>query len=515
MVFISNNLIIETLILCSLPLIVIYIKTLIKYRHWQKKKVPFFKPSFPFGNYTGALLFRKPFHELNVEIYNKIKYEMKLPYAGLYNLNRPVLVVTDPELLKHILIKDFDHFADRGMSEENEEKEPLAGHLFNKRGDPWRRLRNKLSPTFTSGKMKYMYPLIEQCSEHLVTTINKQFGDAKEIALEVKDYCARFTTDVIGSAAFGVEINSLENPDSEFRKISLLVMKPSLLQMLKMTLSRLTPVVKELFQITFIDKRLSKFFETLVKDNLEFREKNSVKRDDFLNIMMQMRNAQKDKPVAADDVEITEGVIAAQAFVFFFAGFETSSSALSFCLYELARNPDIQAKLRQEILEKKQALGGKLDYEAIHKLSYLDKVAKETLRKYPSLPQLDREVVKKYQLPDTDITLEVGTKISIPSFAIQYDPEFYPEPQKFDPERFSPEKIESRPHYTYLPFGDGPRNCIGMRFGLMQFKTGLAALISNFELSIDPKNEHFDYMKGSLLLQTTKPLILKLKRVSS
>lgn len=80
---------------------------------------------------------------------------------------------------------------------------------------------------------------------------------------------------------------------------------------------------------------------------------------------------------------------------------------------------------------------------------------------YPSLPQLDRISVKKYKLPNTDLTLDVGTKISIPTFAIHYDPEYYPDPEKFDPERFSPENIESRPHYTYLPFGDGPRNCIG------------------------------------------------------
>ncbi|XP_026681203.1 probable cytochrome P450 6a13 isoform X1 [Diaphorina citri] len=437
---------------------------------------------------------------MNCEFYNKIKYDLKLPYGGLYHLMTPKLMVTDPELYKYILIKDFDHFVDRGIGESDAKRDPIEGHLFGSKGEYWKRLRNKLSPTFTSGKIKYMFPLIKKCSDQLITTIRKQIGESKQMSLEVKDYCARYTTDVIGSTAFGIEINSLENPDSEFRQVSLLVMKPSVLQMLKAVLSELIPLIKYL-NLKIFDPRISQFFSNLVKTNLSYREKNNIKRDDFLNIMMQLQIAQRGKTLSPDDVEMTDDVITAQSFVFFFGGYETSSSVLTFCLYELARNPDIQSKLRQEIMATKKK-EGELTYEICHKMSYLDKVTKEALRMYPSLPQLDRISVKKYKLPNTDLTLDVGTKISIPTFAIHYDPEYYPDPEKFDPERFSPENIESRPHYTYLPFGDGPRNCIGMRFGTIQFKIGLAQLISNFEFSIDSANATFEYLKGSILLQT-------------
>ncbi|KAL1462449.1 hypothetical protein WDU94_014283 [Cyamophila willieti] len=411
-------------------------------------------------------------------------------------------MVTDPELVKNFLIKDFDHFMDRGLFEADETREPLVAHLFNKTGSDWKRLRNKLSPTFTSGKIKYMTPLIVKCSDNLVNAISKQFADSNQISLEMKDYCARFTTDVIGSTVFGMEINSLENPDSEFRRISQLVLTPSLVFTLKGLAISLVPAAKS--YLTILDKRVSTFFTRVFKSNVMYREDNNVQRNDFLNLIMELRNQQK---------EITLDVMLAQAFIFFVAGFETSSSALSFCLYELAQNKHLQTKLRQEILDTRKQ-HGELNYEALQSMSLLDKVTKETLRKYPSLPQLDRIAVKEYKIPDTDITLDVGTKISIPIFAIHYDPEYYPNPDKFDPERFIPENVEARPHYTYLPFGDGPRNCIGMRFGLIQFKSGLAHLIANFEFSIEPENQHFDYLTGSFVLQTVKPLVLNVKRIS-
>ncbi|KAL1462448.1 hypothetical protein WDU94_014282 [Cyamophila willieti] len=512
MAILTSSLILDTIILGSLPLIALFIKyKLIIFRYWKNKQVVTFNPSFPFGNVADILLFRKTFHQFNTEFYNKIKYEHKKPYGGLYSMYKPVLMVTDPELLKNILIKDFDYFVDRGLFDgEESEKNPLEGHLFNKKGIEWKRLRNKLSPTFTSGKIKYMTPLIVKCSDNLVNAISKQFADSNQISLDMREYCARYTTDVIGSTAFGIEINSLENPDSEVRRISKLMMKPNLTITLKRVLLGFIPLLKPYIDLQV--KSVTDFFVNLFKSSWKYREENNIERNDFLNLLMQLRNEQKGKELGEDDVEITPNCMVAQSFVFFVAGFETSSSALSFCLYELAQNKHLQTKLRQEILDTRKQQG-ELNYEALLSMSLLDKVTKETLRKYPSVPQLDRIAVKEYKIPDTDITLDVGTKISIPTFAIHYDPEYYPNPDKFDPERFMPENVESRPHYTYLPFGDGPRNCIGMRFGLIQFKSGLAHLIANFEFSIEPENQHFEYLTGSFVLQTVKPLVLNVKRV--
>lgn len=85
----------------------------------------------------------------------------------------------------------------------------------------------------------------------------------------------------------------------------------------------------------------------------------------------------------------------------------------------------------------------------------------ETLRKYPVLPFLDRVAVDDYKLPNSDLVIEKGTPVYIPVFGIHYDSEYYPEPEKYDPERFSEENRQKLPTFAHLPFGEGPRNCIG------------------------------------------------------
>lgn len=105
------------------------------------------------------------------------------------------------------------------------------------------------------------------------------------------------------------------------------------------------------------------------------------------------------------------------------------------------------------------------------------------MRKYPPVANLNRIVTKDYPVPGLDFVLKKGTPIFIPVFAIQHDSEFFPNPDIFDPDRFTSEAIEQRNSITYMPFGDGPRNCIGLRFGMMQARVGLVTLLQNYEFS--------------------------------
>jgi cytochrome P450 family 6 len=172
----------------------------------------------------------------------------------------------------------------------------------------------------------------------------------------------------------------------------------------------------------------------------------------------------------------------AQATQFFLAGFETSSSAITFALYELAVNQDIQRKLRKEIGNVLSRFNGIISYESLKEMEYLDMCVKgeksfiknflsryfslisETLRKYPVLPFLDRRNNTDYPIAGSDVVLEKGTPIFISLWALHFDSKFYPDPEKFDPTRFTEENVKSRPQFTYLPFGEGPRNCIGKSY---------------------------------------------------
>ena len=177
---------------------------------------------------------------------------------------------------------------------------------------------------------------------------------------------------------------------------------------------------------------------------------------------------------------ITEDEILANAFVFFIAGYETTATTLSFATYELTLNPDVQQKLYEEVMSSVDT-NGEIDYDLLARLTYLDAVVSETLRHHSPAISLGRMVANDYKLGDTGITLKKGQRVIMPVYAIHHMEEFYPEPFKFNPDRFLPENRHKIVPYTYLPFGSGPRNCVGMRFGLMEAKLGLAQVIRRYK----------------------------------
>lgn len=138
----------------------------------------------------------------------------------------------------------------------------------------------------------------------------------------------------------------------------------------------------------------------------------------------------------------------------------------------------------------------------------------ETLRKYPPLPLLNRKTKEDYRIEGTDIVLESGRMVLIPVHAVHHDPEYYPNPDKFDPERFSSEEKKKRHPMTWFPFGEGPRNCIGLRFGMMEARIGLITLLNNFEFSVGSKtNVPLIISKTSFVLSPQHDLYLKVQPI--
>ncbi|CAG2111904.1 unnamed protein product, partial [Medioppia subpectinata] len=177
--------------------------------------------------------------------------------------------------------------------------------------------------------------------------------------------------------------------------------------------------------------------------------------------------------------QLSEDEMKAQGWIFFIAGYETTATTLTFCSYELALNPHIQQRLYEEV-ESAVDSNGEISYEVLAKLPLLDAILSETLRLYPPVIRLERKAQTDYKLGDTGIQLYAGQDIEIPVYAIHHSEDFYPNAHKFDPDRFMPENRHKIIPYTYLPFGAGPRNCIGMRFALMEAKLGLAQIVRRY-----------------------------------
>lgn len=238
----------------------------------------------------------------------------------------------------------------------------------------------KLTPTFTSGKMKMMFPTMLKCGEELQAYL--KYPAEKGKTLEMKDLLARFTTDIISSCAFGIQTNSLENPKGEFREYGKKIFSPGTKIILTRIISSNFPFLRKFFPMRRRPKEVTDFFMNTVKETMDYREKNNVKRNDFMDLIIQLKNKgsiegvddENSNGVGDEDKKFTIEEAAAQFFVFFAAGFETSSTLMQFALYELALNPEIQKKLQKDIDTVLAKYNNKVTYEAVQEMEYLDAV---------------------------------------------------------------------------------------------------------------------------------------------
>ncbi|KAL3273875.1 hypothetical protein HHI36_015301 [Cryptolaemus montrouzieri] len=255
------------------------------------------------------------------------------------------------------------------------------------------------------------------------------------------------------------------------------------------------------------DNEVSSFFRKIIKETVEYRRTNHIERPDMLHLLM---HAKKRTPKTNESINTEEGNaidrnhfkfneqqadtsvglsledITSQAIFFFFAGYDTVATVLCFMSYELAINPHIQQKLIEE-LDEFRPKNNLLTNDSLSKLTYLDMVLSETLRKWSPNVIIDRQCVKQYEIqpehPDEkSVNLTTDDVLWIPIWALHHDPKYWNKPDEFDPERFSPRNKNKIIPYTYLPFGIGARNCIGSRFVLMEVKTFFYGLLEHFTI---------------------------------
>ncbi|XP_065349717.1 probable cytochrome P450 6a14 isoform X1 [Cloeon dipterum] len=442
---------------------------------------------------VGSLWSALSLQEHMSELFSRLYYEHKgKRFVGYYQGNTPGLLVMDPELIRSIVISDFSHFVDHGFEVDPHNDPMQSRNLVNMSGQQWKEMRTTLSPTFTSGRIKAMFPLVYECADNF----EKYLRCHQNQDLDIKDLLARFTTDVIGSCVFGLSVNSLENPNDTFRVMGKKMFDVDFIQGFKITCIFFLPSVARLFRFSIFSQELNNFFRNLVKDIIEKRLQSGNTRKDFMQLLIQLKKGQlssidgesQEMNGSASTVQFTDDDIVAQAVVFFVGGFETSATSLSFAMMEIARNPEVQQKARDNIEEVLKRHGGELTYQAIQEMTYLDNILQEALRMYPPFANLTRVCTKNYNIPRTKVFLEKGTLLVIPNRAIQNDPEHFEDPQKFNPDRFNDDCVDKNNKSMFLAFGDGPRQCIGMRFAKLQSKLGLFAILRHFEVLESPKS---------------------------
>lgn len=329
---------------------------------WPRRGIPHIAPNFPFGNFTGVFAQSQSFANLIQSLYNNEVAASKR-FVGIYAGLRPTLLVRDPDLANEILVADFGHFHDRGLYVD-EQNDPLSANLVSLSGDRWRRLRAKLSPAFTAAKVRAMFECMVGAGESLEWKLNEE-GTTQNV-LEVHEIVAQYTTNVIASVAFGLGIDCIRDPELSFRVMGRKIFEPSIINGIRDAAGFLFPSLQRWLPFKSIDQEVEDFFMSIVRQNLRHRtQEGFANKADFFQQLVQLWQQQPNGG-------LTENECAAQAFIFYVAGFETSSTTMSFTLFELARNQHCQQLVHKEIDQAIKANGGQLSYEAVNNMKYLD-----------------------------------------------------------------------------------------------------------------------------------------------
>ncbi|KMQ92391.1 cytochrome p450 9e2 [Lasius niger] len=331
--------------------------------------------------------------------------------------------------------------------------------------------------------MKMMFTLMSECAVDFTNFLSTSIPVDKR-DMNTKDAFAKYTNDVIATCAFGIKINSMKDPTNKFltygkEATSIFETRP-----LKFFFLRTFPTLGRILNVKILDSHVSGFFKDIIKTTIATRDAENITRPDMMQLMMDIRGKEGRRELDIDDM-------IAQAFIFFFGGFDTSSTAMSFAAHELAVNTDVQIKLRQEIDQVLEESNGEVTYETINRLEYLDLVINEVLRLYPPVAVLERICETAYELPpalpgEKPFTMKKGMNFWVPVLAIHHDAKYYSDPEKFRPERFLENKTYHNSSY-YMPFGLGPRMCIANRFAMLEIKILLFHLLARCELKLCAK----------------------------
>ncbi|KAJ8284102.1 hypothetical protein COCON_G00029520 [Conger conger] len=453
--------------------------------------------------FLGTLLeYRKGFHNFDMACFKKYG-----KIWGFYDGRQPVLAIMDLGMIKTILIKEcYSIFTNRRNFRLNG---PLYDAITVVEDDEWKRIRSVLSPSFTSGRLKEMFTIMKQHSNNLIKSIQKTSDSGK--SANVKESFGAYSMDVVTSTSFSVDIDSLNNPSDPFVTHIKKMLKFDPLNPLLIFIAFfpfMAPVLEKMDFALFPTSVTDFFYASLRKIKSERRTNVHKNRVDFLQLMVDSQipenaTVSKGEPLKG----LTDHEILSQSMMYIFAGYETSSSTLSFLAYNLATNPETMIKLQEEI---DQVFPNKapVTYEPLMEMEYLDMVLNESLRLYPIAARLER--VCKQTVEINGVAIPKGTVVMIPTYALHRDPELWSEPELFKPERFSKENKDKMDPHSYLPFGAGPRNCIGMRFAILMMKLAMVQILQNFSIATCDETEIPLELDSLGLIAPKNPIKLKM-----
>ncbi|XP_055603794.1 uncharacterized protein LOC129752029 [Uranotaenia lowii] len=494
------------LIVVLLVVFELYQRSLPAYRAFLKYPHP--KPWILLGN-APLLLFNNP--TSTFALLRKWAAQFKASYSlfvrGTCTLNiiradEAEVVLSSPRLIEKSILYQFIH--------------PFIGDgLLNSTGTKWFHRRKILTPAFHFNILpRFLLIFHEECDK-LIKRLNKDAQQSQTTVIQ--DVASRFTLNVICETAMGVHLDTMDSADqyhsSIHKVIEVLVsrvMNPWLYEDLCFKIfgykARQDKLLKPIHNFTRnIIKQRRVLFQAKVLNTDTFSEENI-----YLNTTQ--RYALLDTLLAAEaNHQIDEEGIREEVDTFMFEGHDTTASAFTFIFLMLAQHPKVQQLVYEEIItlasNHAQSSWTVNDYS---ELKYMDRTIKECLRLYPPVPFMGRTITEDTKLSG-DRLLPKDSFINVFIYDLHRDPDQFPEPERFDPDRFLPENVKNRNPYAYVPFSAGPRNCIGQRFAMLELKAIVAAVLQNFRVLPVTKPEDIVFV-ADLVLRARDPILVKFER---
>ncbi|XP_065306352.1 cytochrome P450 3A2-like isoform X2 [Dermacentor albipictus] len=394
----------------------------------------------------------------------------------------------------------------------------LTQSMVHAEGDRWKKMRSLITPAFTTSNMKKMASLMDDTTNELFDIIETLRRNHKSI--EIVQLFQRLTADIIISSAFGIKSNLQQKDPTNSSAESLFQDTLKTFQQFRRAwINRFTvcfpefaPIWKVVISYTSgLKKNATDRMIDEISPIVQFRRGNRENgRSDLLQLMLNAevedeapidvnflttsvdadRRQEESQPAKVNNSWkkrfLSNAEVLANCISFFAAGFETTATALAYAAYLLAKHRDIQGRLRKEVLGVLKR-DGIFTYDNVFSMKYMDQVLSESLRLYaPIRGFTTRGCAADYAYKG--ITIPAGTNILIPNYHIHHDPEFWKQHEIFDPERFNPENKGLVDPAAYQPFGQGPRNCVGMRFAQFEIKLTMAKLMAKYKLALDDRH---------------------------
>lgn len=439
---------------------------------------------------VGIIETLKNYKQINADFITYFQQQLE-KYDGLVKMKRPFnwLLTDRPAIVEQILRNNHRNYIKTKLVRETLRDEVGNGLPFSN-GDYWLKQRRSIQPGFHKKRLEAIFAIMtDEITKYMENTLDK-YADGKQ-EINVIDAMAELTFKVLTTGLFGQKVDTEK---IEFFGQSMQFGHHLVINMLQ------KPYLRPWYFLNGHFRRNENYKKTrnqIILDVIKERRNSNQTHDDLLDMLLESKY---DDGTGMNDQQLIDEMV-----VLFIAGYETTSITMTWTMFLLGSHPEIKDKTLKSI---QQTWGNKtISFDDTRKPSYLLQVIKESMRLYPAAWFIDREALEDDTIDG--ITIKKGQNIGTTTYSLHRNPKYWENPTKFDPERFTPENEKKHFPFSYIPFGSGPRICLGQHFALMELQLILSMFFQRYKFTLVTQEVK---LKSSLTLSPDRPVMIKLEK---